>query len=80
MLVTGVRVRTGFNTKFLIKYDTAIGSRIIANKNAYMDTETWEKITPSIIEGYRSMNPHVKATPDWWVLEIIDGFGVYLAL
>ena len=52
MLVKGMRVRTGFDTKFLIKYGAAIGSRIIANENAYMDTETWEKITPSIIEGY----------------------------
>ena len=52
MLVKGVRVCSGFNTQFLIKYSAAVGSRIIANKNAYMDTKTWEKITPSIIEGY----------------------------
>ena len=52
MLVKSVCVHTGFDTKFLIRYGAAKGSRIIANKNAYMDTKTWEKITPSIIEGY----------------------------
>ena len=51
-LVKGQRVRQGFNTKFIMKYGAAIGSRIIANKNAYMDTETWLNITPTIIEGY----------------------------
>ena len=44
-----------------------------------MDTKTWEKMTTSIIEGYQNMNPHSKATPDWWILEIIDDFGAYLA-
>ena len=58
-----------------MKYGAAIGSRIIANKNAYMDTETWLNITPAIIEGYRTINPHALATPNWWMIEIIDGFG-----
>ena len=44
-----------------------------------MDTETWLKITPSVIEGYQSMNTHSKATPAWWILEIVDGFGAHLA-
>ena len=44
-----------------------------------MDTETWLKITPSVIDGYRSMNTHSKATQEWWILEIIDGFGAHLA-
>ena len=62
-----------------MKYGAAIGSRIIANKNAYMDTETWLNITPAIIEGYRTINPHALATPNWWIIEIIDGFGAHLA-
>ena len=78
-LVKGQRVRQGFTTKFIMKYGAAIGSRIIANKNAYMDTETWLNITPAIIEGYRTINPHALATPNWWMIEIIDGFGAHLA-
>ena len=39
-----------------------LGLELFPTKNTYMDTKTWEKITPAIIEGYQSMNPHAKAT------------------
>ena len=37
-----------------------------------------KKITPNIIEGYWNMTKHARVTPNWWILEIIDGFGVHL--
>ena len=42
-----------------------------------MTTETFEEITPRIVHGIRSM-PFIKANPQWWVLEIFDGFGAHL--
>ena len=44
-----------------------------------MNAEMWEKIKPNIIEGYQIMNEHAIATPDWWNLEINNGFGAHLA-
>ena len=45
--------------------------------NAFMTTSTWEEITPSIVSGLRAA-PYVKENPQWWVLEIFDGFGAHL--
>ena len=42
-----------------------------------MTTETFEEITPKIVHGIRSM-PFIKENPQWWVLEIFDGFGAHL--
>jgi hypothetical protein len=46
-------------------------------KNAYMTEEAWEKMTPSIVKGYRN-SPVVKDNPQWWMIEIFDGFGAHL--
>ena len=42
-----------------------------------MTKETWNEISKSIVPGIRAM-PYIKANPDWWVLEIFDGFGAHL--
>ena len=44
-----------------------------------MDTEAWEKLTPFLINGYQSTSCHAKMSPNWWILEIVDGFGAHLA-
>ena len=44
-----------------------------------MNTETWEKITPNIIEGYQNMNKHARATPNCWVLKNTNGIAAHLA-
>jgi hypothetical protein len=31
-------------------------------------------MTPSIVKGYRAL-PVVKDNPQWWMIEIFDGFG-----
>ena len=51
---------------------------IIANQNAYINTETQEEVTPSIICGYRNMSTHTKAMSNCWIFEIVDQFGVYI--
>ena len=42
-ITKGDRVRSGFTNDFLIKYVANPGSKIMANTNAFMYTETWEK-------------------------------------
>jgi hypothetical protein len=36
-------------------------------------------MTPSVIKGLWNMNEYVKANPQWFMLEIFDGFGAHLA-
>ena len=50
----------------------------MANTNAFMDTETWEKMTPELVEGYIKIRKHVHANPDWWLFEIVDVFGAHM--
>ena len=49
-LTKGKRVRSGFTNDFLLKYGANPGSKIMANTNAFMDTETWGKMTPELVE------------------------------
>ena len=34
-------------------------------------------MAPSIVKGYRAL-PVVKDNPQWWMIEIFDGFGAHL--
>jgi hypothetical protein len=42
---------------------------------AFMTEEAWVQATPSVIKGLRSSDPIVQANPQWWVLEVFDGYG-----
>ena len=42
-----------------------------------MTLEAWDKITPMLMRGYRKINKYVEANPQWWCLEILDGFGAH---
>jgi hypothetical protein len=42
-----------------------------------MTKQAWEEITPSLIQGYRAMQV-VCDNPDWWMLEIVDGFSAHV--
>ena len=42
-----------------------------------MTLDAWGKITPMLMCGYRKINKYVEANPQWWCLEILDGFGAY---
>jgi hypothetical protein len=43
-----------------------------------MNVDAWERMTPNIVLGLHNINKYVAANPQWWVLEICDGFGAHL--
>ena len=69
-----------YNEKFLTKHGAAPGSEVVVTETAFMTIEAWEKITPMLMHGYRKINKYVEANPQWWSLEILDGFGAHFAL
>ena len=78
-LLSGKEKRKGYSEKFLRQYGAAEGSAIAMVPSAYMTTEAWEYLAPSIVRGLRGINRHTKANPDWLMTEIMDGFGAHLA-
>jgi hypothetical protein len=78
-LLAGKKRRNGFNDAFLLRNGAAVGSTIIMTETAYMTTDAWEEMTPSVCKGLRNMNQYVAANPQWFMLEIFDGFGAHLA-
>jgi hypothetical protein len=54
------------------------GSTIIMTPTAFVMEEAWEEMTPFVIKGIRSIDI-VKANPQWWVLEVFDGFGRHVS-
>ena len=42
---------------------------------AFMNEKLWETMTPSVIKGLQLASSIVNANPQWWVLEVFDGFG-----
>lgn len=71
--------RREYNDKFLLEQGCAKGSTIVLNENAFIDSNTWAKITPKLFWGYRKMNRHVEVDPDWWMLINFDGFSAHMA-
>ncbi len=76
-LLKGKNRKSGFNETFLKQESYELGSTICMTKNAYMTEEAWEEMTPSIVKGYRALLV-VKDNPQWWMIEIFDGFGAHL--
>ena len=76
-LLKGKKRKSGFNETFLRQEGCALGSTICMTENAYMTEEAWEGMAPSIVKGYRAL-PVVKDNPQWWMIEIFDGFGAHL--
>jgi hypothetical protein len=77
-LMKGKTKRHGFTDQYLRSNGCAIGSTVIMTENAFMTVDAWELVTPNIILGLRNINNYVAANPQWWVLEICDGFGAHL--
>jgi hypothetical protein len=73
-LLKGLRKPPFFSDKFLEKNGAAFGSTLIMTESAYMTEVAWETMTPVIVKGIRSM-PHIRDNPQWWVIEVFDGFG-----
>ena len=76
ILLAGKQKRKFYTDKFLINNGAALGSTIIMTETAFMTTEAWVKMTPKLMKGYRSL-PYIKDNPQWWFLEITDGFGAH---
>jgi hypothetical protein len=70
--------RHGFTDQYLQSNGCAIGSNVVITENVFMTGDSWERMTPNVILGIRNINKYVAATPQWWVLEICDGFGDHL--
>ena len=78
-LLAGQKIRAGYTEKWLRQHGAADGSTLVMTPTAFMTTEAWERITPSIVRGYRAIDAVVAANPQWWMLEIFDGFGAHLS-
>ena len=53
----------------------AIGSTVDMNTKSFKKEEAWEKPTPHILNGIHKPDHIVAANPQWWMLEVFDGFG-----
>ncbi len=73
-LMAGKQRKSAFTDNFLSKHGAPKGSSIIMTENAFMTDEAWETMAPLATEGIRGM-PFIKDNPQWWVLEVFDGFG-----
>ena len=79
-LLQGIQRRAGFSDKFLVSNGAAVRSTVFMAPNSFMTTEAREVMTPKICAGLRKISKIVKANPQWWMLEIFDGFGAHLSL
>ena len=78
--MAGKKQRPGYTDESLKRNGAAEGSTIITTETVYMKTETWEEIKTPVIKGLWNMNKYVKANPQWFMLEIFDGFWDRLTL
>jgi hypothetical protein len=73
-LMKGKTKRHEFTDQYLRSNGCVIGSTVIMTENAFMTVDALERMTQNIILGIRNINKYVAANPQWWVLEIFDGF------
>lgn len=66
------------NDKLLIEHGCKVRSSVVVMEKAFITVEAWVTMTPKVFKGYRSL-PFIKANSQWWVLEILDGFGAHLS-
>ena len=76
-LVKEGKKRKVYSERFLMKHGAASVLEVVMTETVFMTTDAWEKITPMLMRGYRKINKHVEANPQWWCLEILDGFGAH---
>jgi len=72
-LLKGMKIRKGLTDEFLVRHGFAPGSTILMTEKAYMTNDTWLEVSKAVDKGYRSL-PYVKDNPDWYMLELLDGF------
>jgi hypothetical protein len=76
--MAGKKRRNGFTDAYLMQYGAAEGSTIIMMPTAFVTEEAWLEMTPFVIKGIRAIEI-IKANPQWWVLEVFDGFGPHVS-
>ena len=76
-LMSRKKVKTGFDDKGLVQDGAEVGSHVQMTEKGFMTEAAWLEMTPRIIKGYRSM-PYIKENPQWYMIEILDGFGAHL--
>jgi hypothetical protein len=47
-------------------------------ENEFMIVDALEKMPPLVIKGGWDINKHITNNPQWWLLEIFDGFNARL--
>ena len=77
-IMAGKEIRTGFTDTFIEKRGCAPGSCIQMTEKAFMTEEAWLAMSPNIVRGMRAM-PFIEWNPQWWVVEIFDGYGAHLS-
>ena len=50
------------------------GSTVAMTENAFMTDAAWVELTPKLLAGYHMLEV-VWDNPQWWALELFDGFG-----
>ena len=76
-LMKGKKRRKGYTNAFLKAEGCAPGSIVVMTDNSFMMEKAWEEMMDKIVRGYRSL-PVVCDNPQWWMIEIFDGFGAHL--
>jgi ribosomal protein L12E/L44/L45/RPP1/RPP2 len=72
-LLEGAKPKPGFTSAWLQRHGAAEGSSIVMTPSAFMTDSAWEEMSLERAKGIRAM-PVIKKHPDFWVLEILDGF------
>jgi hypothetical protein len=75
ILLKGVKKPDHDTPEFLIKNGAAPGSDVYMTDNTYMTDIAWNAMSEGHCKGVRAVMPYITANPEWWVLEIFDGYG-----
>ena len=60
-----------------MKHGAMEGSDVYMTESAYMTDVAWNLMAESHSQGIRKM-PYIKENPQWWALEIFDGYGSHV--
>jgi hypothetical protein len=72
--LAGTKVKAGFNSAWLQRHGAATGSNIVMTPSAFMTDAAWVEMALGRAKGFRGL-PVIRDHPDWWILEIFDGYG-----
>ena len=77
MIMSGKRRQEDFTNAYLKQYGAAEGTTIVMTSTAFVTEVAWLEMTPFVIKGIRTVDV-VKENPQWWALEVFDGFGPHV--